>query len=329
MSTEIIKETINSEIEAVSLNIPLIIKMFSSSSEFEFKASIDELGRIVLTPISKDTEFTFVNIIDDESDSISNSEEITEASDNISKEKQFKINLTASMLAEDSNLEIDSCIDEIGQVLITPLSENNVFVTASFQDSLNLVTEDLQTVDYFGYKLVNVGDGWNIYDYTNQIVEEGVATLHEAKIVVCTTELHRLEELTEDMHNKPDSTSGEDSEKDHSELSDKQDNNDAVEDEKKIETPKVTAEVIDESFSNVPAESQEMTRSEIKSELEKITSNFSEEQGAVKCDTISETTECENILKQHYSEVITNEDDSVWKIIYYGPTRCASKEECE
>lgn len=201
MNTEDIREDVELGIDAVTLEIPLRVTMISYDNiPFEFTSSIDEVGQIILTPLNKNVEFVDVNTsVNVEFDTPIMEQDTITSVDGAITTRQTSILIHANMLAEDSNLDVSADIDEIGQVVIYPLKKENIFVTASFEESLNLVTEDLQTIDYFGYKLVNNGDGWDVYDPTNELVDEGVATEAEAKILVCTTEIHRLEQLTESV----------------------------------------------------------------------------------------------------------------------------------
>lgn len=232
-----IKETVESGIDAVTLDIPVRVTMTSyNEAPFEFTASIDEVGQIILTPVSKDVEF-----IDAKTDGeyehdvmIIDQETITSVEGSITT-KEFSIVIKANMLCENNNDEVAAVVDEIGQVVIYPLAKENVFVTASFEHSLNLVTEDMKAVDYFGYRLANNGDGWDVYDYLNELVEEGVATEAEAKIVACTTELHRLEGLTEAVEEPQEAS-------DNEENTESESSN-----EEGAPQPDVTAEVIEEA----------------------------------------------------------------------------------
>lgn len=303
MNIENVQEAIESVVDAVTVDIPVRIKMTSiNGAPFEFTPSIDEVGQIVLTPTSKDVEFVDANTdanVDLDTPVIE--QETVTTNDGALTTKETSIIIKASMLAEDENCYFSAVVDEIGQVIIYPTAEKNVFLTASFEDSLNLVTEDLQTVDYFGYKLINNGDGWDVYDSTDELIDEGVATLAEAKILVCTTEIHRLEELTESV---------EVNEKLAEETIDTEDN-DAV--------PDVDAEVITEAVVDAEAEPEEFDKHAVRVAIEDITSNYTELEGAVKCDTDREKDECERLLNEHYATVDTSKEDNSWTITYKEP----------
>ena len=193
-------KTIDTTVETVTINIPVDITMSAVEDvPMEFTASIDELGRIVLTPVSTDAEFVDVCLRPEENTDITDHFEknIVTVDNSTRILKQTSIVITANMLLESPNQELVATTDEIGQIVISPISDKNVFLTASFEESLNLVTEDMQVVEYFGYKLVNTGDGWNVTSPDNKDVEEGVATLSEAKILVLETELRALRGLNE------------------------------------------------------------------------------------------------------------------------------------
>ena len=181
MNTENVQEAIESVVDAVTVDVPVRVKMVAiNDAPFEFTPSIDEVGQIVLTPTSKDVEFVDANT-DTSVDfdiPVMEQETVTTTEGDITI-KETSIIIKASMLSEDENCNFSAVVDEIGQVIIHPVSDKNVFVTASFEDSLNLVTEDLQTVDYFGYKLINNGDGWDIYDYTNELIDEAQLYMQE------------------------------------------------------------------------------------------------------------------------------------------------------
>ena len=260
------------------------LNMWNANSAFEFTCSIDELGQIVLTPLSKETEFTTAELIDktkfDSPIEYTQTNTFTEESSII---KEFFVELSASMLAETDNKDVTVDIDDIGQVVILPVDVANSFVSATIQDSLNLITEDLEVIDYFGYKLINNGDGWDIKDYLNEVVEEGVATEAEAKVVVLTTELQRLQSLTEDIDNEEEpeekETSNNESEVTPVELK-----------------PDVTAQVVIESLTSV-------------------TKNFTDKYGAVTCDVTEKDVCCETLRKSYNN--VTCKDDGNNCIVSY------------
>lgn len=273
-----VMEEITTGVESITLDIPVRVRLTSiNDSPFEFTTSIDEIGQIVLTPTSKEVTFEHANTENDVEFEIPVIEQetiITNEDDLTIKETSILIR--ANMLKEDNNIDINAVVDEIGQCIIYPVAKNNIFVSASVEDNLNLVTEELQVVDYFGYQLINTGDGWDIKDYTGEIIETGVATESEAKIVVCTTEIHRLEALTEEVDTAENTTE---------------------------EVPEITAEVVEESVTEYPVEPTEDSESVIQQKLSELTENFSEDAGAVRCDTLSERSTCVQILQQYYSDV--------------------------
>lgn len=298
MNIENVQEAVEAGIEAITIDIPIRVTMTSyNNAPFEFIPSIDEVGQIVLTPTSKDVEFIDANTdITTEFDVPVIEQETIELSEGAMTTKEMSIIIKAGLLAEVENYDFSAVVDEIGQVVIYPLADNNSFVTASFEDSLNLVTEDMKTVEYFGYKFINTGDGWDVYDYTNDLIEEGVATLAEAKILACTAEIHKLEELTEDV-NKLEEEPVEVTEQ---------------------ETPQVEAEVIEEAVTDATAEIEKFNSREVEEALEKITDNFKQDSGAVRCDTMAEQRDCLRILSLHYDTIVDDKKDDQWIVSYSG-----------
>lgn len=190
---ENIAENVEVGVSPVTIEIPVCVTMTSvDQPAFEFTMSIDEFGQIVLTPTTKETEFIDAIIVSADEDKTSQSQELQTFEGNLVR-KKICIDITANMLAESDNLSVSAVVDEIGQVVIHPIAKENVFVTASFEQSLNLVTEEKGCVDYFGYKLVSTPEGWNIYDYTNELISKDAPTLTAAKLVACTTEIKLLE----------------------------------------------------------------------------------------------------------------------------------------
>lgn len=187
-----------------TIDIPLRVTMSTTEgSSFEFSSMIDE-GKILITPESTEMQFDVVLTQDSmefETPILDQETEISKVGDIIIKSTSLSI--TADMLAESENMSIFASINDLGQVVITPADENNSFVSAVINDSLNLVTEDTQSVDYFGYNLTNSDNTWSIKDYTGAVVDEGVASLAEAKIAALTHEIHVLESLLSESLEQP------------------------------------------------------------------------------------------------------------------------------
>lgn len=302
-----VQEDIAVGVDAITIDIPLRVEMTSvNNAPFEFTTSIDELGQIILTPTTKDMEFVSANTEGNvEYDvPIMEQETITEVDEDSSvmfTKRTTSIMIKGNMLAETESREVSADVDEIGQVVIYPLAEKNTFVTASVADSLNLVTEALETVEYFGYRLVNNGDGWDIYNYTNELIEEGVATLAEAKIVACTTEIHLLEPLVEELDAQQSTENSE---------------GDAETDEAAV-PENVTAEVIEEAITTV-SENKPLSVEEVTNILKNLTDDFTDSEGAIKCDTDAEKVLCLPILEYHYNDVKVKGDiDADYIVITY------------
>lgn len=297
---EKVQEEITTAVESITIDIPVRVKVISTNNApFEFETSIDEVGQIVITPLTKDVTFEEANTDNnvDYDVPVAEQETVITQEDTITT-KETTIFIKGNMLKEDDNIAVSADVDEIGQCVIYPLAKNNTFVSAVIEDNLNLVTEDMKVVDYFGYKLINTGDGWDIKDYNDAMIEEGVATEAEAKIVACTTEIKRLEALTEDVEEASD----EESEQDSSSVEDPM--------------PDVEAEVIDENVVKYPVEADERTPEEIEAILVEITNNFSEERGAIKCDTLTEKAECVKLLQTKYDNVTAENKNDYYIVMY-------------
>lgn len=148
---EMVKEDVEVGIETISLEIPVRLEMTSiNNAPFEFETTIDELGQIILTPTTKDVEFVSANTEDTvEYDIPIMEQETIVTSENDSSSYSYttqktSITIHATMLAESDNHKISADIDEIGQAVIYPMAKQNTFVTATLQDSLNLITEENQ-----------------------------------------------------------------------------------------------------------------------------------------------------------------------------------------
>ena len=290
-----VNENIEVGVNSITLNIPLRVTMTSyDDAPFEFTASIDNLGQIILTPASKYVEFVDANTDNNVETEVpfEEMETIVEKNGNLTT-KKTTIFVQAVMLSENDNNGASADIDEIGQCVIYPLKKENSFISVTFSDSLNLITEDLKTVNYFGYTLTNSGDGWDIRDYTNKEIETGVATEAEAKMIVLQTELKYLQALTEEV---TDTTVVQDN------------------------MPEVEVEVLEERVDNIePVE--EFTSEQIKEMLTKITNNYTDFSGGVSCDTISEKVACLKILQLQYRQINVETDGSKTLVYYSEPIK--------
>ena len=115
----------------------------------------------------------------------------------------------------------------------------------------------------------------------NELIEEGIATLEGAKLVVCEHELQRLRGITE-----------------------------TVETPETINVEEISATVIEEAI-----ETQEATRTL----LSELTESFYEEFGAIRCDSSEEQTLCESILSEYYTEVVCEQVDTKYHVSYRAP----------
>lgn len=307
MNIENMCETIDAALQTQTIDIPLRVTMTSvNNAPFEFTASIDELGQIILTPTTKDAEFTSANTESNvEYDvPVLEQETVTSTDDNLTI-KETSILIRANMIIEESGCNYSADVDEIGQVVIYPIETKNTFVTATIEDSLNLVTEEFKSEEYFGYKLINNGDGWNIIDCNGNVIEEGVATLHEAKILVCKEELSNLESLVENVDNTDKTSEG-------------SIETDPEPSERTTTDPSETveAEVIEEAVTDMDKDKGEFDEKQIEEALSDITDEFTSQEGAVKCDTQKEQSICVKILEQYYTVVNTSRKQDMWVVEY-------------
>ena len=209
MNTEVekVQEDIESAVDTVTIDIPVRVEATCyADAPFKFQVSIDEVGQIVLTPETKDVEFIDANTDSNVDFEVPIIDQKTETSidDNITTIKT-SIVITAHMLAESDNHDISAVVDEIGQVVIYPMAKENSFVTATYDDSLNLITEELLDVEnYCDYKLINPGDGWYVRSpHSGETIAKAMNSLKAAKIFVCETEIDRLNRMYEELEEKP------------------------------------------------------------------------------------------------------------------------------
>ena len=255
-----VKTEISSEIETTTINIPMLITLSSTDtfSKDMIGAEINLIGQIVITPI-------------DDNVSISTAEVINK---NDSEETRVE-NLTVdgTMLVENNtNSSVDVYVDESGRCIISPVAENNSFISVAVEDSLNLITEEIKRQEYLGFTLCNNGDGWDITDVNGEIIDTGVATLEEAKIVILKQELSRLQgDLNEDTKEETDN-----------------------------EVPEVEATLV-ESVDAINVEK----------ELSELTNNYEDIDGVIECDSREELEVCKNILSKYYTTECSENELSI------------------
>ena len=118
----------------LDIKLKLTMQKEAPDASFNYKVDIDEFGQIVIVP--EDTTCSFTEA----SGTTIDVEEVI--NDN---EKTFSLDLTADMMFEDDNQDDPSWeahIDEVGQVVISPIADRTSFLTVSVKDSLNLITEE-------------------------------------------------------------------------------------------------------------------------------------------------------------------------------------------
>lgn len=305
---ENVEKGINVGVNEVPIQIPvrvIVTYPVNTAASFEFTTSIDDLGQIVLTPTSKDAAFITANTsanINYDTDIMTMPEVITE-SENIVK-KEMSILIDSTMLVEEhATTSVSADVDEIGQCVLYPINKNNIFITASVNNSLNLITEALEMYDYCdGYKILNPGGCWYVKDSSARLIGQGFKSLNDAKIFVCETEIKRLSNLTEETVESEETTKS-------TEYTTK---------EPEVPTD-VKAEVINEAVVPEFEKKDEFNYNEIEQALIELTNTYTEQEGGVRCDTSYEQKTCYDLLKQHYAKVDLDTDGSKFTVTYSIP----------
>lgn len=197
--TSIEKENFNLETTAKSLTLLVRTKMEAvDTTNFNFTADIDEIGQIVLHPVEDFAKFTEVKKLEVlDADVEVDSDPIIELQENKTI-KTFNILLGTTILGESETIDVTHYVTEEGKCIICPVNKEESFLTVTMDNSLNLITEDMQIEEYCdGYKLINPGDTWYVKTPKSELIGKGFDTLAKAKIFVCQTEIARLQELSE------------------------------------------------------------------------------------------------------------------------------------
>lgn len=299
-----VHEDIEVGVEEQSIQIPVRVKMFSvNNAPFEYTASIDDVGQIILTPNSLDMKFEDANTDDTvDYDTPVIEQETVSTDEGIYKTKEISILINATMLVEEgTSTKVSADIDEIGQCVIYPMNNKNSFTTVSMNDSLNLITENFGVQEYCdGYKLINSDNYWYVKNPSSELIGQGFKSASEAKIFVCETEIQRLRKLHEEVED-----------------TEEPEDNDESKAEEAPEVPtEVEAEVITEAV--IPEKFEEFSPLEINKTLIQLTETFTEEEGGVRCDTEHEQKECEKLLSQYYTDVELDRDGSKFVVYYSG-----------
>lgn len=132
--------TIDLDVKEKSIHFPVRVTMSLRDNNDKFITSVDEHGHIILTPEASDNEFIKAHTEWESDDYVMPTDVETIIIDG-DRTKEFTVELTADMLMEVPSENIFADIDAIGQCVIYP-QESNMFISASIEDSLNLVTED-------------------------------------------------------------------------------------------------------------------------------------------------------------------------------------------
>lgn len=316
-----VQEDVEVGVKSTTLHFPVRVKMLASAdAEFDYTASVDELGHIVLTPKTKDVEFTSAETEWENQDYMMDTDDQLSSGDD-SKEKTFTIELTADMLCENENQHINADIDEIGQCVIYPVEKENSFLSVSIDNSLNLATEaetvtieedvdqDPIAVDETTEKPADgdveaevieeaavdrkilfknaVTDFSNILDQAYKKAEELVAFCDEFK----------LDRSYADILNNFISNTFDDDFQPHHLLMELGDS----------ELEEAVTPVDDEEPYDFDA---------VKYELRQITDNFTDEDGVVKCGFECEKDDSLKILSRYYQNIDVEETNG-WYVIKF------------
>lgn len=154
-----------------NIQLELEMERLSEEDSFDYSVDIDDVGQIVVTPVSENTKFVKATV---------NNSSVTVTVENI---KRFSISIVADMISDTENFNWFIGIDDIGQVVITPDNEKTSFLSASVEGSLNLVTEStnnsnlevesemkLNESDYFDSP-ENLGQGYTAPLFSTHLFE--------------------------------------------------------------------------------------------------------------------------------------------------------------
>ena len=118
--------SVGTDAKTVTIRCDVRIARKTSEASFDYNVGIDDVGQIVFTPYDIGTRFC------------PEGEELV-VDDNV---KLDTVELTAMMISDTGNYDYFMGTDDIGQFVITPEEESTSFLTASVNNSLNLVTDD-------------------------------------------------------------------------------------------------------------------------------------------------------------------------------------------
>lgn len=134
--TEDVDVGVDSHTETIYLTLEM--SRLNEEDSFDYHVEIDDVGQIVFTP--NDSAVSFVDI--ERLAGYDSTEDVIQGNT-----RRFAISLTTNMLSDDDNFDWFCDIDEIGQAVITPDSESTSFLTASVNDSLDLVTQEKELIE--------------------------------------------------------------------------------------------------------------------------------------------------------------------------------------
>lgn len=143
---ENIKEDVEIGVSEQSIQVPVRVTVSSvNDAPLTFTCSIDNVGQIILTPVSKDVEFISANTEDNteyETDIIDQEVIIHDKTDSYIEQSMSIVLDTTMLVEEGATTNVSADVDEIGQCVIYPMSKENIFLTVSINETLNLITEE-------------------------------------------------------------------------------------------------------------------------------------------------------------------------------------------
>lgn len=160
------------EVQPITIELPIKLTMRSyNSSECEFSIDITSQGTIVLTPVDTNMEFIGAELYG--GTTFENTK--IETADYVEESALFILH--ASLLSENEDTQIDTMIDDIGQCVIYSVNVDNMFITATLNDSLNLVTEEAEVTANNTEEKTESSQAENPLTVGAEVIEESISTL--------------------------------------------------------------------------------------------------------------------------------------------------------
>ena len=136
MLTEDFKEDFTADEMTKSGKIHLLLDISSEEDNPEFSLEVDELGQIVITPEDEGVSFEGASIL------VTNGETAFVAVDSDEEVDSPTLTIDYTMTSATGDYNYFITIDDIGQVVITPDSDDTSFITATVGDNLNIAADD-------------------------------------------------------------------------------------------------------------------------------------------------------------------------------------------